>query len=251
MPKQTGFDQEKVSGLVVGAVFIPQTNSVSLIVFTARGHVKCRLVVLDSQSVDLLLNSKTHPRLASSAKLEDCVKDFFGSDVPGEEGPGKGTKRKQKQTLTSASEGPEDGTGCRVCVTLRNKVALITTELEVAATSIGQLRKELAVAKKTPKVSAESEAPVMLRAANKKIASLEKRLARLDEMAETRGTQGCVSCDDLKKELDKMKVTMEAFQVYDQTVLGTLAASLVSAVGALRNNLGLCNVQDTKVNNPL
>ena len=86
---------------MVGAIFNPLTNSVSLIVFSARGHVKCRLVVLDSQSVDLLLNSKTHSRLASSLKLEDCVKDFFGSEAPGE-GPGKGTKRKIKQTVTSA-----------------------------------------------------------------------------------------------------------------------------------------------------
>ena len=74
----------------------------------------------------------------------------------------------------------------------------------------------------------------MLRAANTKIASLKKRLARLDEMiAETRGTQGCVSCGDLKKELDRTKVAMGAFQIYDQTVLGTLA----SAVGVLENNL--------------
>ena len=168
---------------------------------------------MDSQSVDLLLNSKTHSRLASSLKLEDCVKDFFGSEAPGE-GPGKGTKRKQKQTLTSASEG----TGCRGCENLSKKLALKTTELEVAAlraaTSIGQLRKELAAAKKTPKVSAESKAPEMsekLRAANSKIATLNNKLARLDEIAETRGTQGCVSCGDLKKELEKTKVTMGAF----------------------------------------
>ena len=96
---------------------------------------------MDSQSVDLLLNSRMHPRLASSAKLEDCVKDFLGSDVPGRRRrPRERDKTKQKQTLTSASEGPEDGTGCRGCVTLRKKVALKTTELEVAATSIGQLR---------------------------------------------------------------------------------------------------------------
>ena len=171
--------------------------------FTARGHGKCRLVVLDIQSADVLLNSKMHPRLTSSLNLKDFVKVLFGSEVPGEEGPGIGTKRKQKQTLTSASEDPEDGPGCRGCVTLRKKVAQKTTELEVAATSIGQLRKKLAVAKKTPKVSAESETPVMLRAAKTKIASLNKRLARLDEIAETRGTQGCVSCGDLKKELDR------------------------------------------------
>ena len=86
----------------------------------------------------------------------------------------------------------------------------------------------------------------MLRAANTKIASLKKRLARLDEMiAETRGTQGCVSCGDLKKELEKTKVTMGAFQIYDQTLLGTLATSLVSAVGVLRNNLCDVTVPDT------
>ena len=194
---------------MVGAIFNPLTNSISLIVFTARGHVKCRLVVLDIQSLALLLTSKPHPRLTSSAKLEDCIKDFFSSEVPGEEGPGKGTKRKQKQTLSkssAAAEGPEEGTGCRGCETLRKKVTLRTTELEVAAASIRQLRKELAVAKKTPKVNTESEklgTDKKLQAANKKIATLENRLARLDEIAETRGTQGCVSCGDLKKELDR------------------------------------------------
>ncbi len=92
---------------------------------------------MDSQNVGLLLNSKTqHTRLASSTKLEGCTKDFFGSEVPGEEGPGKGTKRNKKQALASAAEGPEVlvGTGCHGCESLRRK-----TELILAVISIGQL----------------------------------------------------------------------------------------------------------------
>ena len=191
------------------------------------GQSKCRFT---TQLKDELATSV----ISQIGRLQS--KNIFGSEVPGE----KVYKRPRKRDKTKTKASTDicfRGTGCRGCENLSKKLAIRTTELEVAATSIGQLRKELAAAKKMPKVSAESNAPEMsekLRAANTKIATLNNKLAWLpvDEIAETRGT-----CGDLKKELDKT--------IYDQTVLGTIATSLVSDVGVLRNNLCDVTVPDT------